>query len=110
MAVFQGTVSTTYINIKDSDDAAIDISAWTFRAQLRQAPSSAAALAELTNANGGFVIVDGAAGRLAMVLDDSVTDLLPVGRIHFDALRENAPAGPEWMFGGSFAVKQPVTR
>lgn len=110
MAVMQNTFVQKYINMKASDGTPIDITGWLFRASLRKTPSSATALAELTNANGGFVLVDEANGRLALVLDETVTTLLPVGRVHFDVLHDNAPSGPVWIFGGSFLVKQPVTR
>lgn len=111
MAVFQGTATVKYINMKErSTGDPIDISGWTLRAQLRDTPSASTALAELTTENGGFVLVDEVNGRMALVLDDAITELLPVGRIHFDVLRENAPEGPQWIFGGSFLVRQAVTR
>ncbi len=111
MAIFQGTASVKYITIKDGVTGdPIDISGWTLRAQLREHPSSVSALAELTTENAGFVLIDEVNGRMAIVLDDLVTAILPVGRIHFDVLRENAAEGPQWIFGGSFIVKQPVTR
>lgn len=110
MAVMQGTLTQKYINMKSSDDTPIDITGWMLRASLRKAPNSPDLLAELTTENGGFVLVDEPNGRLALVLDETVTAVLPVGRVHFDVLHENAPDGPIWIFGGSFLVKQPVTR
>lgn len=110
MAVMQGTFIQKFINMQDSDGNPIDITGWLFRATLRRAPTATDVLAELTNANGGFVLVDEPNGRFAFTLDDLVTGALPVGRIHFDVLHDNAPNGPVWIFGGSFLVKQPVTR
>lgn len=110
MAVMQGTFVQKYINIKDSNDAPIDITGWTLRASLRRVPTAPDVLAELTTENGGFVLIDEPNGRLAFVLDETLTALLPVGRVHFDVLHENGPEGPVWIFGGSFIVKQPVTR
>lgn len=110
MAVMQGTFVQKYINMKASDGSPIDITGWNLRASLRKAPSAPDVLAELTNANGGFTIVDSSNGRLAFTLDESVTIILPVGRVHFDVLHDNAPDGPVWIFGGNFLVKQPVTR
>lgn len=111
MPVYQGTTVTKYINLKDREtDDYLDVSTWMLRAQLRRQPGSVDYLAELTTENGGFVIVDGVNGRIAMVLDDTLTDDLPVGRVHFDVLRMDASEGPLWVFGGSFIVKQPITR
>jgi hypothetical protein len=110
MAIYQGARSVKYITMKDSDGAFIDISGWELRATLRRAINSPDELGELTMANGGFVLVDSANGRLAIVLDDTLTAVLPVGRVYFDVLHDNAPDGPVWIFGGSFIVKQPVTR
>lgn len=109
MSVFQGTRETRYMNLKQAG-APIDITGWEFRATLRRLPTSEDSLGELTTANNGFVTVDAVNGRLAMLLDDSLTATLPVGRIHFDVLYENAADGPVWLFGGSFIVKKPVTR
>lgn len=110
MAVFQGTREIRYMNFKNSDESPMNIDGWEFRATLRRTPTASDSLGELTMANGGFVIVDAVNGRLAMILDDSLTETLPVGRIHFDVLRDNAPDGPVWVFGGSFMMKQPITR
>lgn len=111
MAIYQGTTSTKYLNIKDyTTKLPIDVSGWELRAQLKRAPQTDTYYHELTTANGGFVIVDAVNGRIALYLDDEVTSLLPVGRIHFDVLRTDTVDGPQWMFGGSFMVKQPTTR
>jgi hypothetical protein len=110
MSVMQGTVVQKYINIQSSDGTPIDITGWTLRASLRRSPTDPAVLSELTTANAGLVLVDPPNGRLAFVLDDAVTTILPVGRIHFDVLHVNGPAGPVWLFGGNFLVKQPITR
>lgn len=110
MAIMQGTFVQKYINMKASDGTPIDITGWLLRASLRKSPTDPVVLTELTNANGGFVLIDEPNGRLAFTLDDLITAALPVGRIHFDVRHENAPEGPVWIFGGSFIVKQPVTR
>lgn len=110
MAIMQGTFVQKYINMKASDGTPIDITGWTLRATLRKSPTDPVSLADLTTENGGFVLVDAVNGRLAFVLDETLTVVLPVGRIHFDVLHVNAPEGPVWIFGGSFIVKQPVTR
>jgi hypothetical protein len=111
MAVFKGTRSIRYINFKDRDtDLPIDITGWEFRAALRRSPSADVELGELTTANNGFVIVDAPNGRLALIIDDTLSATLPVGRVHFDVLYENAAEGPIWVFGGNFLVREPVTR
>jgi hypothetical protein len=106
----QGTVVQKYLNLKNSDGTPVDITGWTLHASMRVAPTALDSLGELTTENGGFALIDPPNGRMAIILDDSVTAILPVGRIFFDVLRVNGPAGPVWLFGGNFLVKQPVTR
>lgn len=110
MAVYQGTALTKYVTLKDSEGVPLDITGWTFRAQLRDHPDDAIALGELTTENGGIVLVDEVNGRLGLVFDDALTEVLPVGRVHFDVLRENGASGPVWLFAGNFMVRQPITR
>ena len=110
MAVMQGTVVQKYLNLKNNDGTPVDITGWTLHATLRVQPTAPDSLGELTTENGGFALVDPINGRMAIVLDDSLTVNLPVGRVYFDTLRVNGPAGPVWLFGGNFLVKQPVTR
>lgn len=111
MPIYKGTQDQKYMNFRDKNtDAPIDITGWTFRADLRDQPDDPSALATLTTANGGIAIMDGLNGRIAFVFSPLITDALPVGRIHFDVLRDNAPGGPQWLFGGKFLVREPITR
>jgi hypothetical protein len=67
-------------------------------------------LLELTTANGGLVVIDGPTGEIAMRITAEQSAELPVARVVFDVLRTDASPGPLWIFGGKFAIKEPVTR
>lgn len=109
MPAFQGTYYTRTFALKQ-DGVAIDISGWTFEAQVRYQVDDDEALLTLTTANGGVVTIDGSSGRLALAITADQTAALPEGRVVFDVLRTDADPGPLWQFGGQFIVKQPVTR
>jgi hypothetical protein len=109
MPVYQGTYYAVSFTFKDSDDAVINITGYTFEADFKESRTDTAALVSLTTANGGFVVTDGPNGMMEMRLTAVQTALLPVGRIVFDVLRTDPASSPVYQFGGSFRVKRPVT-
>jgi hypothetical protein len=109
MPVYRGTYYTVGFTFKDSDDAVIDITGWTFESDIKENRADTTALVNLTTANGGFAVTDGPNGRLEMRMTAVQTALLPVGRMVFDVLRTDPANGPVYYFGGSFKVKTPVT-
>lgn len=111
MSVYQGTFYARVIQFTDSsDNTAVDITGWTFRAMFRDAVSDADDLFELTTGNGGFTITDATGGQVRMSLSPEQTLLLPVGKVHFDVLRTDGSNGDTYLFGGTIRVRQPVTR
>jgi hypothetical protein len=109
-AVYQGTAYTLNFTFEDDDDVVIDITGWTFAADIKDTRADETALVSLTTANGGFTVTDGPNGRLEMVLTAEQTDLLPEGGMVFDLLRTDSDPGPVYYLGGSFRVKRPVTQ
>jgi len=110
MATYQGTFYAVIFKILDRDGNPVNLTGWTFRAMIRVTVEDTDPLLELTTANGGFLIVDAANGRVQMQILAAQTDDLPEGRLVFDVERTDLSPGPIWEFGGRIKVKQPVTR
>lgn len=89
--------------------APVDITGWTFEADIR-ATLEGEALITLTTANGGFAITDAANGLFEMRVLAELNADIPVGVVVFDVLRTDADPGPRWLFGGKIRVREPVTR
>lgn len=110
MPAYIGTYIQFPFVLKDrSTDAAIDLTGWTFEAQVKQRREDDTALLTLTSANGGFYITGAANGRVEMRITAELSATLPTGRLVFDVLRTDADPGPLWLFGGSFRTRTPVT-
>ena len=58
------------IYIQDNEETAIDITDWTFAAQIRPTYSSETLVADFT------ITVSGTAGKITLTLDDSVTEVI----------------------------------
>lgn len=114
MPIYQGTLYTRAFAIQDKAGAAINVTGWEFRMQIRKHPHDAgAASLELTTANGGIGVASGGTdGRIFISLDEGQTLDLVTGSYKFDVLRTDQASGggPSWLFGGKLKVKQPVTR
>lgn len=110
MPAFQSDYYARGFVLKDRTTALpTNITGWALQAQIRENLDEAVLL-DLTTANGGLVITSGTGGRLEIRITAAQTALLPVGRVLFDVRRTGITPGPLWLFGGSFKVKQPVTR
>lgn len=113
MPAYQGAYYAKSIALKlKSDSSPINITGWTFRAMLRtrDAPIEDLPLLELTSANGGFAILNAAAGRFSMIITALQTLTLPEGVILFDVMRTDIVPGPVFQFEGQLTVKKPETR
>jgi hypothetical protein len=117
MPVYKGTYYARVFKLThQATGAAIDITGWDFAAEVRQNIADASPELTLTSLPSPspphFVVVDGPNGRVEMRLYEDDTDTLPEGTHIFDVLRIDVSSGfgPVWLFGGSFVVKQPVTR
>lgn len=111
MTIHRGTVWSQVFQLKNKTTGVpFDISSWTFKAEFQKNVSDDVALVSLTSANNGFSIVDGPNGRFRMVIDDSETSVLPIGRIVFDVWRTDQLDGPRFLFRGHLRVKESVNR
>lgn len=73
LEIDQGATFPLGLTIKDADLVAIDISAWTFRGQIREFPESSTTLASFS-----FDITDGPNGQVTASLSAAVTAAIPV--------------------------------
>lgn len=110
MAAYQGTFYVIPFAFKATDGSAIDITDWTFSADIREKRRDETELLSLTSENEGFVTTEAALGRFEMRITAEQTAALPTGRLVFDILRTDASPGPLYVGGGAFRVRQPVTR
>lgn len=111
MPMFKGTAYSKDITIKQSDGSAQDVTGWELWSQIRD-DVNGEVLHELTILNGGWSILDGAAGQVRMLIDLDFDDVegWPDGIVVGDVLRMDSDPGPSYLFGFRFKVKTPVTR
>lgn len=113
MPIYRATHYSRTFVFTDENNAPLPITGWEFRAMFRAGKDVVAnpVLLELTTANGGFTVTNGAGGLLLMDLtpDDTDLPLEGVGKVFFDVLRMDDPGGPIWLFEGNVPVKVPVT-
>lgn len=111
MSVYRDTYVTRGFKLQTKAGQPIDITGWTFSADVRIKVDDVQPVVELTTANGGFAVTDGPNGRFEMRMLESVTEkYTPNTNYVFDVLRTDANPGPVWLFSGKFKAKQPVTR
>jgi hypothetical protein len=109
MAAYQGTYWEQTFALTDEEGDAIDLSGFTFEADVRSSVTSDETLFTLTSGD-GIDIVDAGAGRLKVSMTAARTDLCPIGRVVFDVHHLNADPGPAFLFRATLKVKQSVTR
>jgi hypothetical protein len=117
MPVYIGTYYARVFQLTHkSNGHPIDISGWDFAAEVRQNINDTDPELTLTSLPSPdpphFVIIDATNGRVEMRLYEDDTESLSEGTHIFDVLRIDVSSGfgPQWLFGGSFVVKKPVTR
>jgi hypothetical protein len=71
----QGATFTRTITWKDSTGAAVNLTGYTARMQIRERVDSATALVSLTQASG--IALGGSAGTITLTITSALTDALP---------------------------------
>ncbi len=108
-AAYQGTYFEQTFIIKDENEVVIDLSGYTFEADVRSSVTDTTTLVTLST-GAGIDIVSAAAGSLKVSFTAAQTLLLPLGRVVFDLHHLNASPGPTFLFRATVRVKQSVTR
>ncbi len=109
MSVYQGTYYECTFIIQDSDGVAINLTGYTFEADVRTAVASTTTLFTLTS-GAGIDIVSPLDGTLKVSMTAGQTVLCPIGSVVFDVHHLNATPGPTFLFRGTVKVRQSVTR
>lgn len=110
MPVYRGTVYERIFKIQNGDGLPIDITGWTFRADVRETVEGVAVLDELTTELGNFEVIEPLAGRFKFTLKSANTTALTAGKKYlFDFLRTDG-VEPVYVIGGNFKAANPITR
>lgn len=109
-ALEQGSATTRpFLYTAPDEVTPIVLTGYTARMQVRRSVKATDVLLELTTANGGIVI-DGAAGKVSMILTESVAQTLTWRRGVYD-LELIPPSGQAFRFmQGEIEVTPEVTR
>jgi hypothetical protein len=111
MSVFRETYVARGFILKNKAGQPINITDWTFEADLRIKVDDPTPVMTLNTANGGLVVTDGPNGRFELrMLADQTDDFVANTTYIFDVVRTDAVPGPIWLFSGKFKARQPVTR
>lgn len=106
LQVFRGTDLSIELTFQDDDGAAVNITGYTFVAQVRSTPESGVLVANLLP-----TITDAAAGKLTLTMTDVTSLALTAGVYEWDLLEQNPDTlrlGP--LLGGPFIVREPVSK
>jgi hypothetical protein len=103
IAVDKGSDFSFTVTLADSVGTAINISGYTFKAEIRRKPETKLEKAftiSITNAGGGI---------LKMALTDGDTRDLPVGKLRYDLVGKDGSSNVERYLTGSVTVTDTVT-
>jgi hypothetical protein len=111
MTIYQGALYSVTLTLKSNvSQGPIDITGWTFKSQIRDAPTDEEFMIELTTENGGIVVLDGPAGQLALTITADQNRNFSLGNVVGDMFRTDADPGPIRLFGYRDKVRRSITR
>ena len=90
-------------NLKDSSDAAINVTGYTFKAELRRKASTGVA-ATFTSA-----ITNASAGQVKISMNATTTRGLPVGKLQYDLVSQDGSSNVKRYVTGTATVKDTIT-
>jgi len=106
----QGATFSHVITYSDELGAAIDLTGWTPRMDVRASKSKTATLIlSLTAANGRITVSDAAAGQITIAVPSSVTTALTPGLYYYDIELEDVGGTIIRLLQGTFTVDAEVT-
>ena len=108
ITIEQGATFTLSLTWKDSTGAAVNITGYTARMQVRENYESESTLVSLTSA-GGDIVLGGALGTIAVTIAASVTQLLQLEEAVYDLELVNG-ATVTRLLQGKATVSREVTR
>ena len=87
-----------------------DISGYVVQMEVRQTATISGSPLINVSTVGGQIIVDGPNGKIEIYISNTVTSTLPIGVYVYDVKVTNTVGLVERIFGGTFTVKEMVTR
>jgi hypothetical protein len=109
LTVLQGATFQLRVIWKDSTGAAINLSGYTARMQMRERLTSTTTLADMTTENGG-ISLGGAAGTVDLLLTAAETAAITAIRGVYDLELVSASGVVSRVLGGSVDFSKEVTR
>jgi len=111
MTIYRGAHYSVILTLKSNvTGAALDITGWKFKSQIRDAASDEEFMIELTTENDGINIIDGPNGVFELAITAEQNLNFSLGNVVGDVFREDAVPGPVRLFGFRDRVKRSITR
>lgn len=110
ITIYQGATFKRIIRLKDSANAAIDLTGSTARMQIRQAITDTTPLIELTAANSRATITDAANGEITLLIADEDTAELDFVKGVYDLEVEYSDGTVDRVLRGKVRLSKEVTR
>jgi len=104
----QGSSLSRVVTYNDANGAAVNLTGYTARMQVRPRASSGYAYLSLTSSSGGLTL-GGTTGTITILVDGSVTSAIPAGNYVYDLEVVNG-AYVDKVMGGDFILSAEVTR
>ena len=104
----QGSSLSRVVTYNDANGAAVNLTGYTARMQVRPRASSGYAYLSLTSPSGGLTL-GGTTGTITILVDGSVTSAIPAGNYVYDLEVVNG-AYVDKVMGGDFILSAEVTR
>lgn len=106
----QGARLLLPMTYKDSAGAAINITGYTGKLQIREKPESTASLLDCTTANGRFAITNAAAGQFKIDVAGTDTAALSFATAKYDLFIYDASSNAKRILYGTVTLVRTVTR
>lgn len=104
----QGATLSLTFTWKDSSDAAVNLTGYSARMQVREKATSPGTLLSLTNGSG--LTLGGSAGTIALSVSATATAALEAGQYVYDLELQSGGGVVTRLLEGRFTVKAEVTR
>lgn len=110
LTIYQGSTFKRILRLKDSNDAAIDLSGATARMHVRATLADTATLLELNETNGRAVVSDAVNGEVTLFVTATVTAALDFSKAVYDLEIQYSDGTVDRVLQGGVTLSKEVTR